>query len=388
MSPTNFEDLKSVVKKLGLPHDNINKSASGVSLKDIHQLGWIVHTDDEMKDVVKPVKDVVKDVSTLWTEGKTGNIYDWVAKRASETHSNTNAILRAINTHRKAYMIIDPDFRKPVTIAKRYQLPNNSLTLEDAPTNTNEIEATLLKVCLHYIEKESRKVSDSRDPPRRELDLVFKDREGDTDYPEPNFHFPLQTVTFAKERAVVSLLRVTTIGKDSEHVQGDERRVSELTVERLVGSALSAIFVVKHCDLIAGSKLEFPAFLRPGNAVAFPDIATLRQSNSDNVLRAVVAIGEGKIQERGMHRPGKDVNPLSKTPNVQAQIAAAIHPTMILLVINYYLKLAVGNPSRKIDEIQSPKPGGVIQTEFKEECLIYGVYYDEAQIIILAHFPR
>ncbi|KAJ7882759.1 hypothetical protein B0H14DRAFT_3857455 [Mycena olivaceomarginata] len=261
--------------------------------------------------------------------------------------------------------------RKPVTVPTRYQLPNATLVLDDSVRDVNTLVASFLKICLHYVDKENEAGTAAGSK-----DLIWESRPTKTEYPVPDLYFEVNstnTASFVKERAVVSLMRLTAQEEETT-------RVSELTVERLVGSALSGIFNMPRSDVISGIKLDFPGFLRPWDCVAFPDIATLRQSGENNLLRAVVVIGEAKIRQRGLHKTNA-VQP-TKSPNVRAQIAVALHPTMILLVIAYYLRVDTGS----IDEIKSPKLGK--KTKFGPECKVYGIYYDEVEIVILAHFPQ
>ncbi|KAJ7226244.1 hypothetical protein B0H12DRAFT_1149235 [Mycena haematopus] len=188
------------------------------------------------------------------------------------------------------------------------------------------------------------------------------------------------TGSFGKERAVVSLLRLTALR------EAESARVSELTVERFVGSALSGIFNLSKCSVISGLKLNFPDFLRPTKAFAFPDIATLREGDHGNYLSPVAIIGEGKIRERGLRKANAVPHKLSSSPNVRAQIALALHPTMILLVIAHYDKIHIAEPSRSLDEIQHPKP--TQKPNFGAESMIYGIYYNDVEVVIFAHFPQ
>lgn len=104
----------------------------------------------------------------------------------------------------------------------------------------------LLKICLHYVELESELESDGKD--LEWVDMGPKGR-GPAQIPQP---YPTVDFLFSespesasakeekkiKEAALISLLRV--VGIPSTSAGG--KAVSELTVERGVGAALSGIF--------------------------------------------------------------------------------------------------------------------------------------------------
>ncbi|KAJ7157509.1 hypothetical protein C8R43DRAFT_996686 [Mycena crocata] len=390
----NHEALQQAAAMLGLPQtklpDNTSRPASQVSVPEIKEQGWTLHAakNFDLNEFWQPDKDKY---ANKWVQNSTKD-------RGARVVSDSIKIIGEIYKVREAYMSMGEN-REPVYISKDYELPNASLSLNSTTTET--LEASFLKICLHYVDKAGKKsVAEHPSPPKKESrDLCWVPRRTapDSVHPAPNLYFEPtttnlapgttnlapSTTTFTKERAIVSLLRLIAVDKHGTP------RVTELTVERLVGSALMGIFDIKACDIISGAKLDFPNYLRPWQkSVAFPDIASLRQSNQNSLLRAVVAIGEGKIRERGMHKhKSSSKSPEeSKAPDVRAQIAVAIHPTMILLVIAH---CSFSDPKEKnipLKEIQSPNP--LAMAQFGWECLIYGVYYDETEVTILAHFPQ
>ncbi|KAJ7157516.1 hypothetical protein C8R43DRAFT_948907 [Mycena crocata] len=370
---TKHEQLHQDVVKLGLPSDTLtNKSASQVSNHDVTVAGWYLHGSDDKTSTGA----VDHGYDPFWNPGTAKCVDQYVADLASAAHSDATYTINKIRLVRTDHMSFNPA-RKPAEVAIRYQLPGNSLPLpEPSPNTPNMIEASFLKICLHYVDLDNRANAVTLGNPTALQDLIWvRHPPADTTYPKPNLYFDLETPDFAKERAIVSLLRLR---------QDESNYVSELTVERLVGSALSGIFHVARCDIISGTKLEFPTCLKLSESSAYPDLATLRQSNDNNLLRAVVIIGEGKVRARGMHKKNPK-GALSNSPNVRAQIAAALHPTMILLILAHCSDLENKNKI-SLEDIKSPRPG--VRAMFGSECMVYGVYYDEAEIIILAHFPQ
>ncbi|KAJ6481250.1 hypothetical protein C8R47DRAFT_594135 [Mycena vitilis] len=154
--------------------------------------------------------------------------------------------------------------------------------------------------------------------------------------------------------------------------------VSELAVERVVGSALSGIFYsAKKVHVLSGQKCALPASLRPTRRFAYPDLAAVRTGNTGDI-EPVVIIGEGKVRARGLKDDAAAQQ--VKQPNPRAQMAAAVHSTLILLVLCHYER----TPGISIQELATTDkdPG------FDEKTAVYGIYYDEKSIHIYLHFPQ
>ncbi|KAJ7289209.1 hypothetical protein C8J57DRAFT_1627768 [Mycena rebaudengoi] len=271
-----------------------------------------------------------------------------------------------LQTVRGKYMVYDHLNQKPVTVSNEYE-PAIS---ENSDVDGSALEKSLLKTCLYYVHRDSEALLGAGEINR---DILFaSDRTLTTDYPAPNLFTPWDAEdSISKPRSIVSLLRLTAPKETATDI------VSELAVGRLVGSAISGIFNIKDCTVISNQQLIFPKSLWSikYNA-AYPDIACLRDGTE---LKPVLIIGEGKVHRRGMHKTGLKE---STGHDVRAQMAAAVHPTMILLVLAYYKDIRDGLQNIKM------KPANDKPTEFGHESMVYGVYYDEKEVRILAHFPQ
>jgi len=140
----------------------------------------------------------------------------------------------------------------------------------------------------------------------------------------------------------------------------------------------------------SGTKLEAPEILRPTKSFPFPDLAAVRAADATktNRIQPVFISGEGKVKRRGISdddkkpKPASDSEePVSNQPNARAQMAAAVHPTLLLLVLAHYKRQNL-NVSR-----DGLAKNGIFP-DFDEKSMVYGVYYDEQQIRIYTHFPQ
>ncbi|KAJ6481828.1 hypothetical protein C8R45DRAFT_313027 [Mycena sanguinolenta] len=159
----------------------------------------------------------------------------------------------------------------------------------------------------------------------------------------------------------------------------DSGKISELTVERAVGAAINGIFYsVGEVHVISGQKLDLPPILRPSKGFAHPDIGALR-AGPENSIQPAVIIAEGKVNERSLDdRPW---HPNDRQPTALAKMAAAVHGTLILLVITHFR-----NPQNHLSlENLDSNPTLPI---FTETAMAYGIDYDKAHVRVYIHFPQ
>jgi hypothetical protein len=116
--------------------------------------------------------------------------------------------------------------------------------------------------------------------------------------------------------------------------------------------------------------------IRPSKAFAFPEIGAVRARGQANHIQPVVIIGEGKVKRQGL---SDDDKPNVNKPSPRAQMAAAVHPTLILLVISHYKE-----NNLSLEDLHSSTTFPL----FDEKSMIYGIYYDEKEIRVYTHFPQ
>ncbi|KAJ7865513.1 hypothetical protein B0H13DRAFT_1076367 [Mycena leptocephala] len=292
--------------------------------------------------------------------------------------SEPSAIVDHIKKVRKMYMNPSSSDLEPVNIFSHYLLKNNILDLSDEIDDARA-DTHVLKVCLHYV------VVTAGNAAGKLIKWIDRTKRNDpantvASYPHVDFIFdesPTKAVDVAakkiKEAALISLLRLTAIDVQDSATQN----VSELTVERVVGSALSGVFYsANKVHIVSGQKLDAPSILRPTKAFAFPDIGAVRARGQDNHIQPVVIIGEGKVKRRGLSDDDKsNVN----KPSPRAQMAAAVHPTLILLVISHYKENKLS-----LENLHSSTTFPL----FDEKSMVYGIYYDEKEIRVYTHFPQ
>ncbi|PSR72202.1 hypothetical protein PHLCEN_2v11909 [Hermanssonia centrifuga] len=114
-----------------------------------------------------------------------------------------------------------------------------------------------------------------------------------------------------------------------------------------------------------------------------PDFATRRMADStwDAEMSPVVIIGEAK-----QARTGQDVaGDRDTSKSYEAQMQAAVFPTLVLLIL-IYLKGNKHEPPLPKREGQSEEIEGEARP-LPPNFFVYGVYYDERSVIIYSHFP-
>ncbi|KAJ7180989.1 hypothetical protein C8R46DRAFT_1071113 [Mycena filopes] len=338
------------------------KSASQLTVTDMTSLGWRLFANEEDRD---------------WNSGALHSYWDLEVTKDIQkfTKSDPLSIIKQIQDMRKLYMRKSADGRKPIKISSEYKLKEGLLDLNKF---NGLLDTQLLKLCLYYVDKET----DSK-----ALDWAGKDRKISKDYPALDFMFPTTTATEkahtqVSESALVALLRLDGLATAKVLAASE---ISELMVERAVGSALSGIFSgVTSVRFMSGQKLsDIPLVLWATNSVPFPDLASLLGGGAGEI-EPVVLVGEAKTGEKGIRtiqrREGKD----SKRASPRAQMAAAVHPTLILLVIAHCRKVY---PDKLEGNFEKFSAEGRNLT-FKEDSVVYGIYYDQAEVRIYAHFPQ
>ncbi|KAJ6624011.1 hypothetical protein B0H10DRAFT_1943505 [Mycena sp. CBHHK59/15] len=282
-------------------------------------------------------------------------------------------IITQIAANREAFMFQGTG-RVAMQVSTHYKLHNGSLHLANE-VDEERSDTQLLKVCLHYVSTAAEKLAAQREPSvNRDLEWVASRVQNKPDITArlvtvtPDLVFPAHSIDpqvvemkKLKEASVISLLRLTGV----KSTEGPN--ISELTVERVVGSALSGIFYN------AKKKLSAPLILRPTKPFAYPDIAAVRAAGQDGRIEPVVIIGEGKADgTRTKHT----------TPTAVAQMAAAVHPTLILLILAHYERAGLSGSLPNIANETNKFP------TFDDKSMVYGIYYDEHQVLIYAHFPK
>ncbi|KAJ7086122.1 hypothetical protein B0H15DRAFT_909892 [Mycena belliarum] len=353
--------LEDDVSCLGLPppQDCGGRQISQLTLNDVTTLGWRILGEDSNSQA--------KTCQNLWDFRRKDSSADTIVKSHTKLDA-PKALLDHITSVRTRHMLITS--LAPVQISRYYQLGKGPFV--PAP-DESQSDAELLKVCLHYVELSALhgtpiKWIDDRvahPPGDREtvVEIIYKDNPS---VPE------VLKKTRAKEAALVSLLRLGGPNLDTVKLHA----ISELTVERTVGSAISGIFYsADKVRVTSGQKLLIPKCLLPTNSVPFPHIAAVRIGDeTKNGLEPVLIIGEGKTRKTGIQYHGKPNN----TPYARAQLAAGLHPTMVLLVLAY----CKANGIADFTERNKKFP------DFDANYMAYGIYYDEKVIRIYTHFPQ
>ncbi|KAJ7870063.1 hypothetical protein B0H14DRAFT_3861028 [Mycena olivaceomarginata] len=336
---SDHDRLARDVKFLGLPAASggtEDKSASKLSVGDMATLGWRIFTQPS---------------SALW--GRDPPQATTVLKPFAK--SSPVRIITQIAANREAFMFQGTGRH------------NGSLHLANE-VDEERSDTQLLKVCLHYVSAAAEKLAAQREPSvNRDLEWVASRVQNKPDTTArlvtvtPDLVFPAHSIDpqvvemkKLKEASVISLLRLTGV----KSTEGPN--ISELTVERVVGSALSGIFYN------AKKKLSAPLILRPTKPFAYPDIAAVRAAGQDGRIEPVA---DGT---RTKHT----------TPTAVAQMAAAVHPTLILLVLAHYERAGLSGSLPNIANETHKFP------TFDDKSMVYGIYYDEQQVLIYAHFPQ
>ncbi|KAJ7742850.1 hypothetical protein B0H16DRAFT_1562561 [Mycena metata] len=395
--PSESSALEADVEALGLPtvlEATKKKALSRLSVDDMKDVGWILPR-------------VLSESDDFWGANFTG--LQWVKETAYKTTPDT--MMNQIQGNRQRFMSIGSKFKMQVT--DDYELQDGHLNLANSPS-AEESDTQLLKVCLHYVANEAiprrrmewinleqtRNARATRAKeaciPQEELDLLedgkilFKvwpdllfaeDTDMSISGPDAKKSTSQKSASESrklKEASLISLLRLNSPNSFSQA----GRVISELTVERAVGSALNGIFYsAEKVHVISGQKLDAPLLLRPTNAFAYPDLASLRMAAFANQLESVVIRRRDLTDQEDIP---VDTPKTSDSPTARAQMAAAVHPTLILLVLAHYLEKAksIGDLPKltETDEAELPV--------FDQRSMVYGIYYDETVIQILAHFPQ
>ncbi|KAJ7117546.1 hypothetical protein C8R44DRAFT_983061 [Mycena epipterygia] len=158
--------------------------------------------------------------------------------------------------------------------------------------------------------------------------------------------------------------------------QGRQRACSRTS--SWIGPQRIFFYSADKVHVVSGTKLDAPSILRPTKSFLYPDIAAVRavDSTKKNRIQPVVIIGEGKVKRRGISdndskpKLAADSEATSKQPSARAQMAAAVHPTLILVLAHYKR-----DNSNLRDGLAKNKKFPV----FDEKTMVYGVYYDEQQ---------
>ncbi|KAJ7817593.1 hypothetical protein B0H14DRAFT_2601888 [Mycena olivaceomarginata] len=367
---SDHDRLARDVKFLGLPAASggtEDKSASKLSVGDMATLGWRIFTQPS---------------SALW--GRDPPQATTVLKPFAK--SSPVRIITQIAANREAFMFQGTG-RVAMQVSTHYKLHNGSLHLANE-VDEERSDTQLLKVCLHYVSAAAEKLAAQREPSvNRDLEWVASRVQNKPDTTArlvtvtPDLVFPAHSIDpqvvemkKLKEASVISLLRLTGV----KSTEGPN--ISELTVERVVGSALSGIFYN------AKKKLSAPLILRPTKPFAYPDIAAVRAAGQDGRIEPVVIIGEGKVRRRGLsddtESQADGTRTKHTTPTAVAQMAAAVHPTLILLVLAHYERAGLSGSLPNIANETHKFP------TFDDKSMVYGIYYDEQQVLIYAHFPQ
>ncbi|KAJ7206239.1 hypothetical protein B0H12DRAFT_449275 [Mycena haematopus] len=369
--------LETALGYLGLPKPSTiasSKSASQLSNNDMKELGWRILVDERTTAGQMTMDD-------LWDRPPIA-AHDLIKDFAV---SDPTQLTNHINMVRAEWMVARKG--QAVKIADHYKLPNDVLNLANEK-DPSQIDTHLLKICLHFVVAESKGKDlewvdmtqrSARNPARQSqpypvVDFLFDEK------PDSPSQIDAKKL---KEASLVSLLRLTGVKSELPSRQA----VSELTVERVVGSALSGIFYsANKVHVISGQKLDAPKLLRLTTSFAYPDLAAVRTGGQGNHIEPVVIIGEGKVRERGIHDelPGRQQGKRPKQPSARAQMAASVHPTLILLVLAHYLRHRTGQDTLKLDKLPTSK----VFPKFDEQAMVYGIYYDEGQVRIYIHFPQ
>ncbi|KAJ7795306.1 hypothetical protein B0H14DRAFT_107910 [Mycena olivaceomarginata] len=303
---SNRVNLKKATQLLGLPKSDPGQatgrsaaSASRMSLQGIKELGWEVFTLEER-------------VNDYWLKGpREDSVFTFVetnAGRRFNLSGNATPILDHLLDVRTKYMTVN-ESRQPLDVSKRYQLPKACLDLTDDLENINTLEASFLKICLHFVDQASKKL----EPEEHGKDLKWVNRPSSiTPYPVPNLYFEMEATddgSFAKERAVVSLLRLTALRQEE----------SARYIEMRRDFVCSSFSVWKNRVLTlppnSGLKLDFPDFLRPTKAFAYPDVATLRQGGRSQFPYPPWSLsGKARSENVAFEKP---MTPLINSPNLR-----------------------------------------------------------------------
>ncbi|KAJ7086133.1 hypothetical protein B0H15DRAFT_360029 [Mycena belliarum] len=338
-----------------------DKSASKLTLSDVTTLGWRILGEDSNSQA--------NTCQNLWDFRSKDSSADTIVKSHTKLDA-PKALLNHITSVRTRHMLITS--LAPVQISSCYQLGKGPFV--PAP-DESQSDAELLKVCLHYVELSALhgtpiKWIDGRvaHPPgglkETVVEIIYNDNPS---VPE------VLKKTRAKEAALVSLLRLGGPNLDTVKLHA----ISELTVERTVGSAISGIFYsADKVRVTSGQKLLIPKCLLPTNSVPYPDIAAVRIGDeTKNGLEPVLIIGEGKTRKTGIQYNGE---PNNNTPYARAQLAAGLHPTLVLLVLAYCKAKNIVDFTERNKKFP----------EFDKNYMAYGIYYDEKVIRIYTHFPQ
>ncbi|KAJ7656485.1 hypothetical protein DFH06DRAFT_1328764 [Mycena polygramma] len=226
-----------------------------------------------------------------------------------------------------------------------------------------------------------------------------KSRSG-SEFPEVDFNFSadphvldgvaLKDRRFIVVDALISLLWLWGISKDSPKYKNE---VSDLSMERVVGSALSGIFysgsrvhVLRQVPSLFGEKLETARALQPTDRATDPDLAAVRSAGETKHMEPPVLIDEGRARRRGLKRNDEGVMKTTNQSSPRAQIAAAVHSTLILLVLAHYAASPNSAKEKKLD----PKNIATCDDfpHLDHKSMVYGIYYDETEVQFFAHFPQ
>ncbi|KAJ3555413.1 hypothetical protein NM688_g2592 [Phlebia brevispora] len=163
-----------------------------------------------------------------------------------------------------------------------------------------------------------------------------------------------------------------------------EAEKSELTVQLLVGSTLRHIVKLTGTNVLNNRKMKYPKptqmSLKDKSGETMPDMATVpivdeayvqtlnepQRTVAQQLLQPIIHLGEAKRAATGV-----DVNATDNSPHYTVQMAMAVYPSLITLIL-LFLRGKKYTPSIK---------------ELPKDFFIFTYYYDHKRLILYAHFP-
>ncbi|KAJ7509705.1 hypothetical protein B0H11DRAFT_1255992 [Mycena galericulata] len=330
--------LSQDILYLGLPEPSLNPPLRATATtKSCHEsvvsLGWRIGLDQNLKE------------SKLWT----------VAERFIKefAQSDPKKIIAHIKFVRDRYFVGNKNF--PIKISSHYLLEEDPLKLKN-DFNPAPCETHLLKVCLHYVVvcAEYHGVSQILEW----VDMKSGQHHEPQAYPAVDFVFDEKPnepaeVEFKKlrEAGLKSILGLTNIALQNSAAQ----TVNKFGMDR-VESALTSVFHgTPKLHVFSGDR-----------TAESPGIALL-------IIR--------KYQSRRGHHNADPSPPDddSEEPKTPAQMATALHSTLILLVLAHYRR-----HNLSLSQLSTSKTF----PEFDEKSMVYGISYNDKEIRIYTHFPQ
>ncbi|KAL6299367.1 hypothetical protein BKA93DRAFT_829937 [Sparassis latifolia] len=173
---------------------------------------------------------------------------------------------------------------------------------------------------------------------------------------------------------------------------GIQNTISEMDVERQIGSILTGIFNIRGCTTYSSTALKYPTILGCFGSYSRPDVAcqiSVERLPGIKFCRPLVLAGEARRPQNRV--PQKDAPSGSATPSDESpvrlprpalKLAWAFQPTLELFIMDLITRY--GNPSENTWKKEwDPLANAAIPSHM----VVFGIVYDKNGIVVYSYAP-